>query len=246
MRIAILSDIHGNLTALEAVLADLRCTAPDEVLFGGDLADSGSSPAEVLDRIRDLGCRGVFGNTDEMLVRPAALEHFAAQSKAPAALWDAIREIAAVTRDALGAERLAWLAALPPSVSVGNLVLVHASPDSAWRAPAIDAREGELITAFESLGKEVVAYGHTHLPGIRRLGAFVPRLVFNSGSVGLPYDGDPRASYLILDEQRPDDQATIRRVEYDLEKELQLLAACGLPGATWTAKSLRARAPTMP
>jgi predicted phosphodiesterase len=67
MRIAIISDIHGNRTAFEAVLADLKQTAPDLVLHGGDLADSGSSPDEIVDRIRDLGWRGVVGNADEML-----------------------------------------------------------------------------------------------------------------------------------------------------------------------------------
>ncbi len=249
MRIAILSDIHGNLTALEAVLADLRTTAPDEILFGGDLADSGSSPVEVVDRIRDLGWRCVFGNTDEMLVRPNTLEEFAAHSQAPAALWDAIREIAAATRITLGSERLGWLAQLPPRLSAGedgNLGLVHAGPASAWRAPAIDATENDLVSTFETLDREVVAYGHTHLPGIRHLSVAVPRLVLNTGSVGLPYDGDPRASYLLLDENRPDDPAVIRRVEYQVARELERLAACGLPGAAWTAKMLRASAPAMP
>ena len=70
MRIAIVSDIHGNRTAFEAVLADLRQTAPDLVLHGGDLADAGSSPVEIVDRIRDLGWQGVIGNTDEMLAMP--------------------------------------------------------------------------------------------------------------------------------------------------------------------------------
>jgi len=64
MRIAVVSDIHGNLTALEAVLADLEQTSPDLALHGGDLADGGSSPIEVVDRIRDLGWQGVMGNTD--------------------------------------------------------------------------------------------------------------------------------------------------------------------------------------
>jgi diadenosine tetraphosphatase ApaH/serine/threonine PP2A family protein phosphatase len=66
--------------------------------------------------------------------------------------------------------------------------------------------------------------------------------VINTGSVGLPYDGDPRASYLLLDGE----QAEIRRVEYDVERELALLADCGLPGAAWTAKMLLARGPTLP
>src|SRR5262245_821295 len=79
MRIAIVSDIHGNLTAFEAVLEDLRSTAPDMVFHGGDLADGGSSPAEIVDRIRDLGWPGIVGNTDEMLFRPESLAEFAAQ-----------------------------------------------------------------------------------------------------------------------------------------------------------------------
>jgi protein phosphatase len=63
MRIAIVSDIHGNRTAFEAVLADLRQTSPDLILHGGDLADAGASPVEIVDRIRDLGWQGVVGNT---------------------------------------------------------------------------------------------------------------------------------------------------------------------------------------
>src|ERR1700688_3574298 len=105
MRIAIVSDIHGNLTAFEAVLADLRQTSPDLILHGGDLADSGSSPVEIIDRIRDLGWQGGVGNTDEMLAMPRTLKKFSSQSKAPPSLWSAIREIGAATRAALGEER---------------------------------------------------------------------------------------------------------------------------------------------
>ena len=86
MRIAIVSDIHGNRTAFEAVLADLRHTSPDLILHGGDLADGGASPVEIVDRIRDLGWQGVVGNTDEMLFMPESLEEFAkAIAQAPAA-----------------------------------------------------------------------------------------------------------------------------------------------------------------
>ena len=90
MRIAILSDIHGNRTAFEAVLADLQQTSPDLILHGGDLADAGASPVEIVDRVRDLGWKGVVGNTDEMLFRPESLEEFAGQSSAPPSLWTAI------------------------------------------------------------------------------------------------------------------------------------------------------------
>src|SRR5215470_13364025 len=114
MRIAIVSDIHGNLTALEAVLADLRETSPDLVFHGGDLADGGARPVEVVDRVRAIGWPGVIGNADEMLAKPETLTEFATQSPPQfQPLFAVVAEIAAATREALGAERIAWLAALP-------------------------------------------------------------------------------------------------------------------------------------
>lgn len=109
MRIAIVSDIHGNRTAFEAVLADLRQTSPDLILHGGDLADSGSSPVEIVDRTRDLGWQGVVGNTDEMLFMRESLQEFAKQSPKLQPLFAVIEEMAVATREALGEERLAWL-----------------------------------------------------------------------------------------------------------------------------------------
>jgi predicted phosphodiesterase len=241
MRVAVLSDIHGNLTAFEAVLADIRQVSPDLVLHGGDLADGGSSPIEIVDRLRDLGWQGVMGNTDEMLVEPNSLENFASQSSAPLALWAAVRQIALATRDMLGQKRLAWLRELPRVKTQEGFALLHATPESCWRAPATEATDAELETIYGSLGRPVVVFGHTHLPSIRDIAGY-PRLLINTGSVGLPYDGDPRASYLILDEGRP----SIQRVEYNLEKELTALASCGLPGASWTAKMLRTSSPQMP
>ena len=241
MRIAVLSDIHGNLTALDAVLADIRAAAPDLVLHGGDLADAGSSPVEVVDRIRGLGWRGVLGNTDEMLIRPESLEAFAARSQAPPSLWDAVRAIASATRDVLGPERLAWLRTLPLSIAEPGFALVHARPGDSWRAPAPDAGDAELEGIYGPLDQPIAVFGHTHLPMIRTLPG-TPRLLINTGSVGLPYDGDPRASYLLLDGDMP----TLRRVDYDLDRELDRLAASALPGALWTTKILRARAPLLP
>src|ERR1039457_5869072 len=92
MRIAVVSDIHGNRTAFEAVLEDLRQTSPDLILHGGDLADGGSSPVEIVDQIRDLGWPGVVGNTDEMLSTPGTFEEFASQSPKLQPLWAAIRD----------------------------------------------------------------------------------------------------------------------------------------------------------
>ena len=244
MRIAILSDIHGNRTAFEAVLADLRQTAPDLILHGGDLADSGASPVEIVDRIRDLGWQGVAGNTDEMLFRPESLEEFASQSSAPPSLWVAIRQMAAATRAMLGEERIAWLRGLARVQIEAPVALVHACPESLWRAPTPEATDAELESIYGPLGPLIAVYAHIHRPYVRSVTSpqARERLVANTGSVSLSYDGDRRASYLLLDGSSP----TIRRVEYDLEKELKALSFCGLPHVDWIAKSLRAGSPQMP
>jgi predicted phosphodiesterase len=239
MRIAIVSDIHGNRTAFEAVLEDLRQTSPDLILHGGDLADSGSSPVEIVDRIRDLGWQGVLGNTDEMLARPESLTEFAMQSPNLQALWTTIEEMAAATREALGEERLAWLRGLPHSQVHGPMALVHASPESPWRSPGPEASDAELESVYGPLGRPVAVYGHIHRSFIRRVSGTV---IANTGSVGLSYDGDRRTAYLLLDESEP----SIRRVEYDVDRELKALSVCGLPHADWIAKILASGRPQMP
>lgn len=239
MRIAILSDIHGNLTALEAVLTDLSQTAPDLILHGGDLADSGSSAVEVLDRIRGLNWPGVLGNTDEMLFRPESIEDFASQSKAPASMWTMIREVAASTRAALGPDRLAWLSQLPMHQIHAPIALVHATPTSCWQAPSPNATDAELQSIYAPLAQPIVIHGHTHTPSIREIPGLT---LINSGSIGLPYDGDPRASYALIDGTT----ASIRRVEYDRERELKALKSSPHPGANWTARMLQSASPQLP
>jgi putative phosphoesterase len=236
VRVAIVSDIHGNLTAFEAVLADLRLTAPDLILHGGDLADGGSGPVEIVDRIRDLGWAGVMGNTDEMLARPESLTGFAARLPALQPLFAAVAEMAAFTREKLGQDRLEWLTGLPRMVSADEAMLLHAGTESAWRAPGADASDAELESAYGTIGRPIVVYGHIHFPYIRRLAGFT---IANSGSAGLPYDGDRRASYLLLDDR----ELSIRRVEYDVEREVKALACCGIPHAGWLAQTLRAASP---
>src|SRR5579871_612093 len=128
MRIAVLSDIHGNRTAFEAVLADLRETAPDQIFHGGDLGDGGPGGPGIIDQIRDRGWPGVVGNTDEMLFRPDSLSEFARPAPQLQGLWNAIGEMAAWSRELLGEERLSWLSGLPTRQIAGTVALVHAGP----------------------------------------------------------------------------------------------------------------------
>ncbi len=234
MRIAIVSDIHGNLTALEAVLADLRDTAPDLLLHGGDLADNGSAPAETLDRIRALGWHGVAGNTDEMLFAPESLKRYAEAHPGLSAILAAVEEIADSARAGLGEERVRWLSNLPATQTDGSVV--HASPGDAWRAPGPEALDAELEASYAPLDRPVVVYGHIHRGFVRCAGG---RLVVNSGSVSLSYDGDPRASYLLIDNAESDATAMIRRVAYDVELECRRMKERGAPHAEWVAAMLR-------
>ncbi len=239
VRIAIVSDIHGNRTAFEAVLADLRQTSPDLIFHGGDLADGGASPVEIVDQIRDLGWRGVVGNTDDMLFKPESLGDFAKQSPKLESLFAVIEEIAVWTRETLGDERLAWLRGLPRMQIHGAMALVHASPESLWRAPAHTASDAELELVYLPLGRMIAIYGHIHRAYIRSVSGM---MVANTGSVGLSYDGDRRAAYLVLDESKP----VIRRVEYDVDREIKALSGCGLRHANWVTKILNSASAQMP
>jgi predicted phosphodiesterase len=221
------------------VLADLRATSPDLILHGGDLADAGASPVEIVDRIRDLGWRGVVGNTDEMLFRPESLTEFANQSPQMQPLMGTIEEMAAATREALGDARIAWLRDLPRVQVHGQMALVHASPEGPWRSPGHTASDAELESVYGPLDETIAVYGHIHHSFIRNVAGMV---VANSGSVSLSYDGDRRASYLLLDGSTP----TIRRVEYDVDREIKSLSSCNLPHADWIAKILAGASPQMP
>lgn len=223
MRIAVVSDIHGNLPALEAVLADLDEVRPDVVLYGGDLALGGPHPVEVVERIRELGWPSVLGNTDEALAEePKALE----QRSTFVAL------AAARTRELLGPERVAWLASRPMEWRGHGIVLVHAVPNDCWGIVAHDASDDEIRTAYGPLGVPIAAYGHIHHPFIRRLDRLT---VVNSGSVSLALDGDVRATYAVIEDERIEH----RRAEYDVDRVAMDMQAIEYPNAATYSKWLR-------
>ena len=232
MRIAVVSDIHGNLTALEAILADLRLTSPDVVLHGGDLAANGARPAEVVDRIRHYGWLGVCGNTDEMLWNAENLRKLAARVPKLGGLLRVIEETIPWTCALLGEDRIGWLQNLPFLQREGSAAIVHASPNDLWQAPPPGATDAALESVYGGLEVPIVVYGHIHQPFVRQVRGMT---VANAGSTSLSYDGDPRASYLLVDGT----EVRIRRVEYDVEREAQALTGSGLPHASWFCQVLR-------
>jgi putative phosphoesterase len=231
MRVAVVSDIHGNLTALDAVIADLKNVSPDLIVHGGDLLGSGARRAEVIDRIRDLNWPGVRGNADEMLWNPDRVAEHLGAPRFQRVREIVFRDIAAIV-DAIGDERLNWLRALPARWSESGLTVIHAGPDDVWRSPSAHASDEELVNTYGPLGSRRVVYGHIHRPYVRRLPSFT---LANSGSVSLSYDGDPRSAYVLVD----DDQIAIRRVEYDIELEVKTLFEMQHPDAVWLADMLR-------
>ena len=233
MKVAIVSDIHGNRRAFQAVVADLRQVTPDLVLHGGDLAFGGAHPADIVDQVRALGWPGVRGNTDEMLWAPESLAEFAATTPKLGPLLAIIQEMIPPTLAGIGEERLRWLEGLPQQYSGEGFSLVHARPDDLWRAPMPNASDEELQSTYASLRAPIVVYGHIHRPYIRRLPGMT---VANTGSVSQSYDGDTRASYLVIDGE----SVAIRRVEYDVESEAKELLRSGLPHADWLARILLA------
>jgi putative phosphoesterase len=233
MRIAIVADIHGNLTALEAVVADLERREPDRVIHGGDLALAGARPAEVVDRVRGLGWPGVVGNADELLWNRAQLELQLARAPKLAPLLRLLFETyAPATIEQLGEERVAWLRSLPAEHSEGGIRVIHASPGDLWRAPMPDAAEAELLETYGAADEDIVVYGHIHLPFVRRLASLT---VANTGSVGNPFDGDPRAAYLMVQ----DGEAETIRVSYEIEREVSTVLGSGYPDAPRIAEMRR-------
>ena len=233
MRLAVVSDVHGNLTALDAVIGDIARRRVDRVVHGGDVALIGARPAEVIDRLAELGWPGIVGNTDELLWRP---DQFDTQLQSAPKLEPLLRMLfehhAPATTELIGQDRLELLRQLPTRLRLDDVSLVHASPGDLWRAPVPDASDQELVDCFGDLGTTFVLYGHIHRPFVRCVG---DSIIANVGSVGLPFDGDPRASYLLIDDGR----AEVIRVEYAVEDEAAALRATGYPDADRITEMLR-------
>ena len=168
-----------------------------------------------------------------MLWSPESLAEYAAANPKIERLLAMVQETIPPTLASIGEERLRWLEGLPAMHSQEGFSLVHASPNDLWRAPMANASDEELQTTYASLGAPIVVYGHIHCPYVRRLDRMT---VVNTGSVSQSYDGDRRASYLLMDGE----SMAIRRVDYDVESEARELSRSGLPHAGWMARILLA------
>ena len=230
MRYAVLSDVHANLEALEAVLADAAPRA-DGLLCLGDVVGYGADPEACVERLATRGHVLVAGNHEHGVAGLLDLDWFNPWARA-AVEW---------TRARLDDAHRAWLGALPLTAEVGDATLAHASPDrpDEWEY-LMSAEDGFAV--FGAFATRLCFVGHSHLPGVWSLGssgpAFEPgsvetaleagrRYLVNVGSVGQPRDRDPRAAYGLWDLDRG--AVAIRRVAYDVGAARAKILASGLP-----------------
>jgi predicted phosphodiesterase len=240
MRIALLSDIHGNLIALEAVLADLARRGPfDEVVVAGDLVWSGPWPAEVVDRVRSVTPAVIQGNTDAFFQRRP-------EETPPGKREDRFAEQMAWMLEQLGQERAEYLASLPASHHIHpadgrELLVVHANPTDLDRAILPNASVAELDDLLSPDGVEAgwdaLAFGHVHTPFQRR---WRGRLLIDVASAGLPMDGDLRAAYAILEWDGSGWRGEHHRVFYDLPVVTRQMITGGMPRGRHFAERLMA------
>lgn len=246
MRVAILSDIHANLEALDAVLARAEQLGVDATWVLGDIVGYGADPAAVCDCLRDLGPEAVCGNHDLVAIKQFDVGWFN-DVAAAAALWT-VDQLTDGARD--------WLSTLSPSKRAGEVRLVHGSVRDPVAEYITDV--GTAAASFDALAEDVCFFGHTHIPaaftytpspeGARLLGGNVrqwhagpedeltlaagTRYLLNPGSVGQPRDGDPRAAFAVLD----GDTVRWHRVEYPIESAQKKILDAGLP--PWLAQRL--------
>jgi predicted phosphodiesterase len=238
-RIAVISDIHGNLSALEAVLADIRKRGVDRIYNLGDLDGKGPDGPEVIDLCREVCDVNIFGNWDELITRP--------DSDSRSVQWH---------RQRLGPERLAWLKSLPLSadfrLSGRHIRLFHASAQGVWHRvfPHSDHEtllamfENTELTGFDHPPPDIVGYGDIHHAFIMPF--FIPKnkMLFNAGSVGNALD-EPRATYVLLegvwDEADWDAPFGIElvRLPYDIESVIARARALNMPHTEELAIELR-------
>ena len=203
MRVAALYDIHGNLPALEAVLAEVEREGFDAIVIGGDIASGPPQPREVVELVRSLpSAHCIRGNADRLFD-----EEFAGD------------EGLAWLLEQLGDELAQWLASLPFQVVLDDTLYVHATPLDDTTIVTELTTDEKLAGLLRDVEQPRVVAGHTHMQLERRVG---DRLFVNAGSVGWPYEGVPGAYWAILD-----DGVELRHTDYDRERAAELTRRSG-------------------
>jgi len=227
LRIAIISDIHGNLPAFEAVIQDLQQRRIDQTVNLGDLVFRGPCPEECYTLYQEMKAPMIMGNTEEWLTNTEA------------GIPEPLPAVRTWTRERLSSSALSELASLPPTLTMQventKILFVHGSPRSNMEGLFPSAKEAELADALGGVSADILVCGHTHWAFSRRAAGL--HLV-GAGSIGLPFDGDRRAAYAILELEGGVVSLTHLRVAYDYGRTLRLAAERGFPNSDFLQKAL--------
>jgi predicted phosphodiesterase len=245
VRIASLSDVHGNRLALEAVRKAVDAARPDYVAVCGDHVFNGPDPAGALAIVRELERAGAFviiGNTDLAVADDdfgAAFPQYADGVPEP------LRTMADWVRDQIGDEGVDYLRHLPWERRLrvgdgsphGDLVLFcHAAPGSLTDGLPADLDPSVTIDRVSRTDAKVIVCGHTHLPEVREVGW---RTIVNDGSAGYVFDGDPTATWALIEIEDGQVRAEIKRTNYDVMAASDAVSERGLPGDVYRAATIR-------
>ena len=229
MKIRIISDIHSNFDALQAILADPPGSSASATFCLGDIVGYGAEPSRCIEKVRDVSDIVVIGNHDAGVVERTPLDWFN-RPGASALIW---------TETVLSDEEKEWLSSLPYSAEFDEFFLCHSSPadPGSW---IYVLRSGQAISAVSARSDFISLIGHTHIPGCWTAdgnytdspkGDFSQIRLVNAGSVGQPRDRDPRAAYLLIDTERRTWEH--RRVEYDIDSAAEKIRNAMLPAILW-------------
>ena len=238
MRIALISDIHGNALALEAVLADIHHRGADRIVCLGDVATLGPQPTEVLSRLREIGCTCILGNHDEFLLEPSLA---AAYSKAPVIVESIEWALARLRAEDLDYVRTFERSVLIPLEDEASLFAFHGTPDSNVTDLLATTPPQDVDRMLAGRRASVMAAGHTHIQMLRQHRG---TLIVNPGSVGMPFEEYvggrpphvlPFAEYAIVESRGGDVSVAFQRVALDA-RELATRARVGdSPMGPWFA-----------
>jgi putative phosphoesterase len=235
MKMAFISDIHGNAIALDAVLADIEKQGIDKIYVLGDLCYRGPEPKRSLDLVRSLHTEVIKGNADEWVVRGVRKGEVA----------DKVLELMNIERqwivEQLEPSDIEYLDSLPTTLNLTiedvQLSAFHATPTSLFDIILPNADDNQIETSLmQAQGAEVFIYAHIHKPYIRYING---KVIFNIGSVGLPFDGMTKASYGIVEVESGHIKTSIRRVSYDLETVVARYHEVHYPNAEMMSNIIR-------
>lgn len=239
-RVAVLSDVHGNVTALEAVRKAVNREKPDAVLIAGDLALNGHDPVGTLALLRDMERDGaiiVQGNTD---IAVADFDYAAAFPWMQEGVSDSVLAAVEWAHDTLDHEGLAWLRRLPAErrlrIDDTLLLVTHGSPGSQTAGFDKDLDASVTLERLSRTDARIICCGHTHIPEVRDFGW---KQIVNAGSAGNALDGDPTASWALITLDGESVTAEIKRTEFDTMTVATALSERGLPGDVYRAATVR-------